>query len=285
MSAALAGAATWWRSLRPAERLNTREALRARIAAGVGVGGTMRAAASAQPDGRRDHAVLRHVLLNVPSGANAAAERFDRWLLATHALAALRARRRFFHRELRLQLKSAPADRAMRILAFGAGPLPEALDVLDERGPDVPRAEVVLVDAAPDVVRAPGAPAVTFHAADPMSLLGAPPVDLLGDLDFAYSPYLFDHASDAEVLRSIDFLFAHLRPGGQLVFAHYDGELTDRDRLVLEAWLDWTPRFRTRKQLARLLDRTDAKRHGDAVGLVRGPNVYVVVQKHRVVAG
>jgi hypothetical protein len=72
-----------------------------------------------------------------------------------------------------------------------------------------------------------------------------------------------------------------VRPGGAFLVAHFEHDLAPLDRLVLDLWLRWTPHFRKPREIARLLGRTSAQGAASAAGLVRGPNVYLSVERRR----
>ena len=247
--------------------------------------GLLRAVRQRTLAGSRNFRALQRASLNRPQGSSPAAEAFDRFLLSTHALSALRARRHFFRRELRYRFRQAPLDRPFRVLSYGAGPGQELLEFLSDIGPAAGKLELTLLDGDADGLRHVQAQAnrigngscLVTRQMDPVrSALFCDDPDLR-EQDFIYAPCLFDFLPDEVAGACMVFACRLLSERGQFLLAHYHRDLTTLDRLVLEWWLEWYPYFRSPREIARLLQRSILRSRGRAVGLVRGPNIYLVV--------
>ena len=237
--------------------------------------------------GARNYSALRRAMSNVPSGEDLAAEAFDRCLLSANALSALRARRTFFRRELRYRFQHSPTDKPFRVLSFGAGPGDELLEFLRDQGPQAARIQATLLDGDADCAAHMKQQLGSNGISSSLEIRQVDPVRaaLLNETcgmeqqDFIYAPCLFDFLPDEVAGRCLEYIYRLLSPRGQFFLAHYHRDLTPADQVVLEWWLEWYPYFRTPKKVGRLLSRNGLARTGRAAGLVRGPNVYVVVER------
>ncbi|MBI4878994.1 MAG: hypothetical protein HY812_04945 [Planctomycetes bacterium] len=154
-------------------------------------------------------------------------------------------------------------------------------------GPEAARVEATLMDGDGGCLAAARAEAAQGGFGARLATLHVDPVraSLLGDprgiapQDFLFSPGLLDFLPDEVAARCLDFAFRLLGPRGALVMAHYHRDLTAVDRLVMEWWLEWFPYFRTPRDIAALLSGTAVREEGEVAGLLRGPNVYLVVER------
>lgn len=266
------------------ERRSCRERILEELNPLVGSSGLLLVVRERSLAGARNFRVLRRAQQNRPRGCGPAAQAFDRFLLSTHALSALRARRHFFRRELCYRFRRAPLDRPFRVLSYGSGPGQELIEFLRDIGPAAGRLEATLLDGDADSLRHARAQAdrtgngacLMTRRTDPVraALLGED--QRLAGQDFVYAPCLFDFLPDEVAAACMSFIYRLLSERGQFFLAHYHRDLTIVDRTVLEWWLEWYPYFRTPRGVAKLL-QWSVKDRGCAVGLVRGPNVYLVV--------
>ncbi|MFH0945051.1 MAG: methyltransferase domain-containing protein [Planctomycetota bacterium] len=253
----------------------------------VSTAGLLRAVRRRTEAGARNFSALRRAMVNVPSGEDPAAEAFDRCLLSANALSALRARRTFFRRELRYRFQRSPLDRPFRVLSFGAGPGDELLEFLREQGPQAGRVQATLLDGDADCAAHMRqqlgnngiSSSLEIRQLDPVRAALIDETSGMERQDFIYAPCLFDFLPDEVAAKCLEFIYRLLSPRGQFFLAHYHRDLTPADQVVLEWWLEWYPYFRTPQEVGRLLSKSGLARAGRAAGLVRGPNVYVVVER------
>ncbi len=271
----------------PAQRKRQRDRCLAALRPLLEPGSVLEAVRKRGEAGTRSYEALCRALGNDPAGDNPAAAGFDRFLMKTNALSALRARRTFFQRELRYRYARAAPARPFRVLAFGAGPRSVLLTFLRSLGPAAERVQATLMDGDAGCLAAARVEAerggfgarLTTLDVDPVraSLLGKG--QDLGQQDFLFSPGLLDFLPDEVAGKVLGFAFGLLGRGGAMVMAHYHRDLTAVDRLVMEWWLEWFPYFRTPRHIGTLLASTAVREEGVAAGLLRGPNVYLVVER------
>jgi SAM-dependent methyltransferase len=286
LRAALAGVANAWATREPEARCALRDAC-VRGVERWSAQATLVQRARRGEGTRRSFSVIEHVLENEPYGEGLAAKEFDRVLLSSHALSALRARRVVFGRELVRRFRARENGAVFRVAALNAGPAPELLEFLAGLGPEGRSVHAVVVDgdeaslnhveqrfaeqrceATLELRRIEPARAALLR--EPLSTRA---------FDFVYSPASFDYVPDDLAARCLEHAFAQLKPGGSLFLAHYHRDLTSFDRMLLEWWLGWFPYFRAPKELARVVTQTSLAKDGTGAGAVRGPNVYVFIER------
>lgn len=271
----------------PEEAKELRDRALERLLPLIGSSRVLEAVRQRDAAGARGFPLLLRALQNEPGGADPAAAAFDAFLLACPALSALRARRLFFRRELEYRFANVERGQQFRVLAFGSGPLCEIVDFLECLGPDAARVHATLIDgdaasleSAKRRASAGGfARSLTAHGDDPQRVALFGGSVKFGLQDFVYSPFVLDFAPDDVVERCLRYAFQQLAKGGMMVFGHYNGDLTPADRVILEWWIEWFPYFRPPQDLSKMVRKSLANRASSAVGLVRGPNVYVVVER------
>ena len=282
-----AGAASALVGRSPAERKEFRDHAFDRLAPVIAESALMRAVRGRRDSGSRSSEALVRALGNQPEGDDNAVMGFERFLLGSTPLSALRARSIFMARELDFRFRQHDGE-TFSVLALGAGPRCEAIDLLRDLGPDADAVQVTLVDgdrrnldAAVETVERDnlGGSLRCLHI-DPIRLTLSDK-ELVGRQDFIFSNGLLEYLPDPLAVGCLDYAFGRLRGGGELLFAHYHHDLGDADRLVLEWWLQWFPYFRDSKQIARLVRKTSIPGSGHLAGMSRGPNFYVVVQRPR----
>lgn len=283
---ALADTAAEWTSREPQSRCELRDAC-VRGLEPWSANATLVRRARHSAGSRRSFSVVEHVLENEPRGEGAAAREFDRVLLSSHALSALRARRVVFQRELVRRFRGRENGAVFRVAALNAGPAPELLDFLATLGPAARHVHVVVVDGDEASLAhvQDRAEAMRCEATLELRRIDPARAALLREplssrpFDFVYAPASFDYVPDDLAERCLEHAFAQLKPGGSLFLAHYHRDLTSFDRMLLEWWLGWFPYFRAPKELARVVTRTSLAKDGTGAGAVRGPNVYVFVER------
>lgn len=252
------------------------------IAAGAA---TVRAVSARGATGSRSAAVIERVLDNAPGGDHAAAALFDRLLLRSAPLSAVRARRVFLARELSFRYRMRDLTRPFRVLALGAGPDPEVVAFLRHARTDGAAVAVTLVDPDPDALerasrrlRSAGAGRVEAVCADPVAISGDGDGSEVGRHDFVQIAHQLDFLPDELASRVLAYGYRRLARGGELVAGHLHHDLSPADRALLEWWLEWYPYYRAPREVGALVT-TAGLEGGRAVGLVRGPNVYVILQR------
>ncbi len=271
----------------PLERKAFRDDVAERIAPWVASSGTLAAIRRRESSGSRSFAAVEYALGNRACGDDGVAEAFDRFLLGSSPLAAIRARRLFFKRELSYRLRHVPAGERYRVLVFGSGPRPEVLDVLASDEVDASRAAVTLIDGDSDCLRRSMRFARRHGFEGSIRAIEVDPIRAslvcdaapLAGQDFVYCPTLFDFVPDDVAARCLEFAFRCLRSGAPLIAAHYHHDLTASDRIVLEWWLEWFPYFRSPREVAALLTQANLDAPFGVAGMMRGPNVYLAVER------
>lgn len=228
--------------------------------------------------------VLRRVLRHDSAGSGRESE-LDRFLLDSVALSALRARRVFLVRELLNRWRHSSPRRAFRATSLGIGAHAELLELLAHESVQPVAVEATIIDADArgvektlERVRAQGLNGVVRGMVrDPSRFAGDD--GALVPQDVILAPYQLDFLSDADATSMLDRALEGLAPGGELLTAHWHHDLTARDRLVVGGFLGWEPTFRKPRALARLIQGVARKCGATAVGLLRGPNLYFVIQR------
>lgn len=283
---ACAGAALRGRA--PEERREFRDRVGERLAVAVAESALLRAIRGRREVGTLNFDALRLTFANTAQGDEPLVVGFERFLLQSAPLSALRARRIFARRELAYRCRLHGEERPFQSLSLGAGPEPEGLEHLLERPAEAARLQVTLVDADKKALeqaraRADAAgvgAALRCVAADPVRLALAGGDAQPADLDFVCSLGGFDYLPDPLVVHCVEDAFQRLRPGGEILMAFYHRDLSAADRLIMEWWLHWFPYFRSGKDIATLLRRTSIPNNGRLAGMSRGPNYYVIIQKN-----
>ena len=209
----------------------------------------------------------------------------DRFLLDSGALSALRARRVFLGRELMYRWRRSDPARPFRALSLGAGSHSELLELLafDHVQSEDVEATVVDIDAASlgevrqraEQLGVDGS--VRTIAADPRTFAAAGPT--LPDQDVITCACQLDFMDDTDVDLVVSQAIDRLAPGGELLLAHWHDDLTAKDRLVLEGFLGWEPKFRSPRLVAHKVQQIAEERGVVLAGMLRGPNVYFVLQR------
>ncbi|MBL8769021.1 MAG: hypothetical protein JNL94_16740 [Planctomycetes bacterium] len=283
---ALADAASEWGTREPEARLELRDACVRGLEPWSGNSTLVRRTRDSEGS-RRSFSVVEHVLENEPRGDGPAAREFDRVLLSSHALSALRARRVVFGRELLRRFRARENGAVFRVAALNAGPAPELFDFLTAIGSAGRCVHAVIVDGDEASLRHVEDRFATMRCEATLELRRIEPARaaLLREplssrpFDFVYAPASFDYVPDELAARCLEHAFAQLKPGGSLFLAHYHRDLTTFDRMLLEWWLGWFPYFRAPKELARVVTQTSLAKDGTGAGAVRGPNVYAFIER------
>lgn len=258
----------------------------ARLRSIVAGGRTVSAVAARGDAGTRGTDVVGHIVRGVAKGTSASSTVFDRLLVSSTPASALRARELFFAREMAFRYRVRDLSRPFRVLVMGAAAIPGVVDAAGRMNARGGAVELVLVDADEAALRSavggqgpPPRVRIDSRAVDPVGLAFAeeeaePLHDLVlisGHLDFA---------PDQIASRLLDFGFSSLSPGGELLAGHFHRDLTPLDRILMEWWLEWYPYYRSPKEVGALVSRAKVREQGGrAAGMVRGPNVYVVIQR------
>lgn len=236
--------------------------------------------------GARGLRVVGHLLKGDPMGETAASALFDRVLVESTPVSAMRARELFLRRELAFRFRMRDLSRPFRVLVMGAAAMPGALEAVKTACARGGASEVTLVDADESALECaagagsvPAGVRVEAIAADPVGLAFAEEHEL-PQQDLVLIPGHLDFAPDDVSARLLEYGYGVLASGGELLAGHFHRDLTALDRVLMEWWLEWYPYYRSPKEVGALVSKSGVReRGGRAAGMVRGPNVYVVVQR------
>jgi CRP-like cAMP-binding protein len=193
----------------------------------------------------------------------------DRWFLGRPICRVRREARRAMTEEVVRRARARDGRGPLHVTSLGGAAGDELLDALDEVG-----AEAIVatcIDGDPDALRrgnhqaddAGLAASTTFLCADTSSLAGTE-IDLLPQ-HLVYVLGAFDYMDDAEAVTLLDWIHAHLAPGGVATFANLTPALPDL--LLMEHLLEWSVVARDEARLRALVRRS---RFGEAVEIRRG---------------
>lgn len=180
---------------------------------------------------------------NVPGGDDPVGELLDECFLAQPAAAAVRNRRELLANQIRRVVENCQGETA-QIASLACGPARELFDVVaDPAVSNHLHATCVDLDeealATVAKTRAENAPAASIDLVRENLISVAfgrrkLPVE---PLDLAYSIGLIDYFEDRVVVKLLDAIHDHLKPGGTVILGNFHPDNPDRG--IMECFLEW----------------------------------------------
>lgn len=218
-----------------------------------------------------DSETIDMIYRNEPAGVGRLGPLIDAWGLAAAAPVAVRNRRGMMTRTIRERTRRA--EGTTRITSLASGPARELFDLFAEDGVD---AKAICIDIDPSALEAASAEAETRAVADRFTFARENVIRLsrnrgtteVEPQDVVYSLGLMDYLPDDLVVGVLNWIHAHLKPGGLSVIGNFD--VVNPDKPYMDHVLEWKLIHRSPAQLEELYRRSwfaDAEvevRHEDA---------------------
>jgi SAM-dependent methyltransferase len=212
---------------------------------------------------------FNHIYRNVPEGDDTVGLLTDAWLLTRPFAEALRERRTVANESVAREVvdRSRP-DRIYRILSLGCGPARSLADLLEEPGM-AEKFSVTCVDDDQEALvhannllkgRAPRGD-ITFRLGSPTDL--TPDAEGYGGYDMIASLYTADNADSAALGRILFTAHRWMHAYGVLSLVAFGDAVPDW--LVLEVFLDWTPKRHSQRGLQDVVSRSPFKQSSTEV--------------------
>lgn len=211
-----------------------------------------------------DYLTLQMVYDDQPDGVRRLGPYIDRWFLGIPASCAVKNRRKLL-RDIIIDTALHCHDRPAAITSLACGPAREVFDIFGEAHyPDIVATCLDIDDQAltyahgiADSIGVTGR--VAFVQANIVKVaLGRQPLEL-ADQDLVYSIGLIDYLADHLVVKLLDWIYRHLRPGGTAIVGNFD--IDNPDRAFMDHLLDWKLIHRSPQDLAALFAQSQ---FGDA---------------------
>lgn len=207
-----------------------------------------------------DYLTLQMVYDDQPDGVRRLGPYIDRWFLDIPASRAVKNRRQLL-RDTIIDTARACNDRRAAITSLACGPAREIFDIFSE--PDHPDITATCLDIddqalayAQSLADSAGVTGrVAFVQANVVKLALGRQTLTLGDQDLVYSIGLIDYLADHLVIRLLDWIYRHLRPGGTAIVGNFD--VDNPDRAFMDHLLDWRLIHRSPQDLADLFARSE----------------------------
>ncbi|BBX93842.1 class I SAM-dependent methyltransferase [Mycolicibacterium boenickei] len=189
-----------------------------------------------------DYLTLQMVYDDQPDGVRRLGPYIDRWFLGIPASCAVKNRRKLL-RDIIFDTAQHCHDRPAAITSLACGPAREIFDIFGQtQYPDIIATCLDIDDQALGYAKGVAHNAgvtgrVAFVQANIVKVaLGRQTLEL-GDQDLVYSIGLIDYLADHLVVKLLDWIYHHLRPGGTALVGNFD--IDNPDRAFMDHLLDW----------------------------------------------
>ncbi|MED5812267.1 class I SAM-dependent methyltransferase [Mycolicibacterium sp. 050232] len=202
-----------------------------------------------------DYLTLQMVYDDKPDGVRRLGPYIDEWFLGIPASRAVKNRRQLL-RDIIIDTAQHCQGRPTAITSLACGPAREIFDTFAEAEcPDIIATCLDIDDQAlgyaQGIAHSLGVTGrVAFVQANIVKVaLGRQTLEL-GDQDLVYSIGLIDYLADHHVVKLLDWIYHHLRPGGTAIVGNFD--TANPDRAFMDHLLDWKLIHRSPQDLADL---------------------------------
>ncbi|MEN3223472.1 class I SAM-dependent methyltransferase [Mycolicibacterium porcinum] len=189
-----------------------------------------------------DYLTLQMVYQDKPDGVRRLGPYIDRWFLGIPASCAVKNRRQLL-RDIIIDTARRCHGRTAAITSLACGPAREIFDTFGAaQYPDLIATCLDIDDQAlgyaERIAHSLGVTGrVAFVQANVVKVaLGRQTLEL-GDQDLVYSIGLIDYLADHLVVKLLDWIYHHLRPGGTALVGNFD--IDNPDRAFMDHLLDW----------------------------------------------
>ena len=203
-----------------------------------------------------DFMSIELIYRDIESGRGSIGTLLDRCFLDLPAASAVKNRRSLLAREI-ARTVARVLDRPARVTSLAAGPARELLDYLSATEDPAPL-HANLVDIDKEALSFVAAEAHALGKIHQLSLNQANLVHVIqgrraleiSDQDLIYSIGLVDYFEDPLVIKLLDWIYDHLRPGGRVFLGNFHPDNPNRG--IMDHVLNWRLIHRDEKNMARL---------------------------------
>ncbi len=216
-----------------------------------------------------DFLSIEWIYKDAPEGAGRLGPLLDRCFLDQPAAQAVRNRRGLLVEEIRRTMQES-GERPARVLNMACGPAREVFDTFEVL-PDPARLEATCLDIDREALTLVAELRDQRHLRDRIRLehcnllplvMGKQRIDL-EPLDLAYSIGLIDYFKDAFVVKLLDFVHDHLRPGGRVILGNFHPR--NPTRAFMDHVLEWKLIHRDEADMNRLFSQSRFGRPCEAI--------------------
>jgi extracellular factor (EF) 3-hydroxypalmitic acid methyl ester biosynthesis protein len=186
-----------------------------------------------------DYLTIQLMYDNHPSGVGRIGPLIDACFLSAPAVKAVRNRRGLLKDQIKQQRETQ--EGLVRVTSLACGPAQELFDVFSESGVDGFAATGIDIDKEAlavlgDRIKKDRVPISPLHPNLIYLATGRQALDL-PQQDLVYSIGLIDYFNDAFVIKLMDWIFEHLRPGGRVILGNFHPRNPSRG--LMDYVLDW----------------------------------------------